>query len=369
MIEPLSFVDSGGMPERVGVWEAGPDDPSYEWGSPFRTRTVRFEDGRSVIQQRLLAAHAGQHEARDALEAEIRTGLTLIRTFPPRSYPPEFTRLAGYNVDTEEPYLLLDPLRGGQPTSEFAGRLLVREQQRFDSSVFRALRLLEWAGLVHRSINPSTVRWDGSRVQLTAFGSAEEIGRPRQRIGALPWVSPEQWAADGETDPRDDVWSGGQLIYFVTTGRQPVIGRTSTAGQQALSDLLKGVFDDRIGRRPTARALLRRVAAVDPCDTLGRAPDPLEPGYRGFDGLLDAKGPHVWPVRPTGAPQPEKEPFPPPARPGMPDPDPDPEPDPDPGERPRPETPRPSGGNWARRRGRGTPRRLSDGDGTREARG
>ncbi|MXM65541.1 hypothetical protein GR925_19305 [Streptomyces sp. HUCO-GS316] len=298
MNETLSFVDSAGMPERVRVLEYGVDDQPTS-GSGFRTRTLRLEDGRLFLQRRLLPAYTTRAESIDALEAEIRAGLTLIRTFQEVSYPPEFTRLAGYAIEVEQPFLLLDPPRDARTLAERAGGLMLSaEQKKFESSLFRALRLLERAGLVHRSIGPATVRWDGARVQLTDFSTADRVGRPRQRIGSQPWVSPEQHAGTGNNDHRDDIWSAGQLVYFVAHSREPTGNRMPPIAGPVRDDLLKDVFAERADQRPDARTMLRRIAASDPWDALGRPSDPLLEGRRRFVELLADKGPSAWPAAP-----------------------------------------------------------------------
>ncbi|TRO58552.1 hypothetical protein [Streptomyces sp. IB201691-2A2] len=298
MNETLSFVDSSGMPERVRVLDIGADEPQQP-GSGFRTRTLRLEDGRPLLQRRLLPAYAQRAESVDSLEAEIRAGLTLIRAFSEVTYPAEFTRLAGYAIEIESPFLLLDPLRGGQPMAEIArGLVLSTEQKKFESSLFRALRLLEWAALVHRSISPGTVRWDGTRVQLTNLGSADRVGRPRQRLGALPWASPEQREGIGSNDHRDDIWSAGQLVYFVANSREASGNRVPPLAGPVRDDLLKDVFAERADQRPDARTMLRRIAATDPWDDLGRPPDPLRAARQHFSDLLAGKGPLAWPLSP-----------------------------------------------------------------------
>ncbi|MER5195201.1 hypothetical protein ACWD3J_30485 [Streptomyces sp. NPDC002755] len=299
MNETLSFVDSSGMPERVRVLDIGSDDP-YQPGTGFRTRTLRLEDGRTLLQRRLLPTFVQRAEWVDALEAEIRSGLALIRAFSEVAYPPEFTRLAGYAIEEESPYLLLDPLRGGQPMAEIArGLVLSTEQKKFESSLFRALRLLQWAALVHRSISPATVRWDGTRVQLTHLSTADQVGRPRQRLGTLPWASPEQREGIGLNDHRDDIWSAGQLVYFVANSREASGHRVPPLAGPVRDDLLKDVFAERAEQRPDARTMLRRVAAADPWDDLGRPPDPLRAARQRFAALLADKGPLAWPLSPA----------------------------------------------------------------------
>lgn len=297
----MSFVDSSGMPERVRVLEYGIDEQPAP-ASGLRTRTLRLEDGRLFLQRRLLPAYTTRAESVDALEAEIRAGLTLVRVFREVSYPPEFTRLAGYAIEAEQPFLLLDLPRDGRTLAERAsGLVLSAEQKKFESSLFRALRLLEWAGLVHRSISPATVRWDGARVQLTGFGTAERVGRPRQRLGSPPWAPLEQREGTGSIDPRDDIWSAGQLVYFVAHSREPTGNRMPPLAGPVRDDLLKNVFAELAEQRPDAKTMLRRVAAPDPWDDLGRPSDPLLDSRRRFLELLADKGTSAWPVVPAAA--------------------------------------------------------------------
>ncbi|WAZ25043.1 hypothetical protein STRCI_006506 [Streptomyces cinnabarinus] len=343
MNESLSFVDSSGLPERVRVLEYGVDEQPRS-AAGFRTRTLRLEDGRLYLQRRLLPAYTTRAESVDALEAEIRAGLTLVRMFLEVSYPAEFTRLAGYAIEVEQPFLLLDPPREGRTLAERAGGLMLSaEQKKFESSLFRALRLLEWAGLVHRSISPATVRWDGARVQLTNFGSADRVGRPRQRMGSLPWAPPEQREGTGANDHRDDIWSAGQLVYFVAHAGEASGNRMPPVAGPVRDDLLKDVFAERAEQRPDARTMLRRIAAPDPWDDLGRPSDPLLEGRHRFTELLADKGTSAWPVVPRAA-----DPRLPQA-----------EPDAEPGGRSG--SYEQFGGGWGRRRGRPGPGRWGTG--------
>lgn len=82
-----------------------------------------------------------------------------------------------------------------------------------------AVRLLEATGLVHRAIGPDTVHWDGRHVRLAEPYAALRAGEPREAYGAAPWASPEQRRGTGAADPRDDLWSVAQLVYFLAAGR------------------------------------------------------------------------------------------------------------------------------------------------------
>ncbi|GGO84189.1 serine/threonine-protein kinase [Wenjunlia tyrosinilytica] len=301
MADELTFFDSSGALASHRV-EYGPDAPPVP-GSPLLVRGVRLSaDRRPYLQRRLPASRASQRELMETLEDEVRVGLALARAFGRDSYPPEFARLAAYDLAADEPFVLLQ--QGGEndrPVSRVVGKLLTAEQRMFEHSLIRSVRLLGWAGLVHRAINPSTVLWNGDRVQLTSFGHAEVVGRPRRRVGGAPWASPEQREAVGVVDPRDDIWSVGQLIHHVVTsqpGSDSGPPRYTNDLGGGLEDLLERVFEPRAHQRPEARTLLARISAPDPCDELLRPTDELAEGRAMFDRLLRSKGQGAWPPFP-----------------------------------------------------------------------
>jgi hypothetical protein len=117
-------------------------------------------------------------------------------------------------------------------------------------------------------------------------------------MGSAPWASPEQRAGTGANDHRDDIWSAGQLVYFVAHSREPSGTRMPPLAGPVRDDLLKDVFAERADQRPDARTMLRRIAAPDPWDDLGRPLDPLQEARVRFAELLAGKGPSAWPVAP-----------------------------------------------------------------------
>ena len=256
--------DNGRATRTVAI---GPAEPGQA-NSPIRARWLTvFPGGARLLQRYVPRAHAGSGDwtPYDQLDNEIRAALRLARILGHDRYPEEIVELVGFDVDAVEPFLLLTAYRG-EPVSQLAGSLLIDAQRAFRVSLFRSLRLLDAAGVVHRAISPHTVRWDGHQVQIVDLTAMTLAGEPRGVAGAAPWASPEQLSGQGEADPRDDVWSAGVLTSYVSTG-EPVTERSQPADllvdDPSLRRLLGDVFGPAAGR-PDAATMLRRLNAGQP---------------------------------------------------------------------------------------------------------
>ncbi len=195
------------------------------------------------------------------LDREIRAGARLLRRFPADGYPAELSRMIGYDIDGEEPFVLLARHPGG-PVADRAGQLLTDQQHRFEVGLFRALRLLEAAKLVHGGLSPDTVWWDDGRVHVGGFEHTVLAGEPRVRNGKSRWCSPAQQAGDGAATPADDVWSAGAVVLEAVTGEPPGSHPVPDRYGAAVGELLAGVFE-RTADRPGAAELLDRLRAAD----------------------------------------------------------------------------------------------------------
>ncbi|MFE2755296.1 hypothetical protein ACFXGA_25165 [Actinosynnema sp. NPDC059335] len=245
---------------RVEVREAA--TPLPPTGSPLAVRPLVTTDGRRLVQKSVPRAE-GQpdDDLYDRLDREIRAGARLARRFAGLPYPTGLSELVGYDIDVEEPYVLLAHYRG-EPVAGQAGRLLTHQQHRFEVGLLHALRELEAAKVVHGDISPRTVWWDGDDVQLVGFEHAVLVGEPRVRNVGSPTGSPQQRAGDGPADVRDDLWSAGAVVLHVVTGDVGATPDPHAAGD-ALVDLLAGVFAPTPGERPHPVELLDRLAVAD----------------------------------------------------------------------------------------------------------
>lgn len=316
---PESYRDVAGRVVNCG-FKLEHDEPA-EPGSPFCVRVLRRASGtlavasqvpELVLQRRLTHPPGGRDWSRsDMLDNEIRIGLHLIRAFGEEHYPAELPRVIGFDIDADEPFMLLLPYPGEQAAAA-AGRLKLDEERSFEASLFRALRLLEVAGVVHGRIGPATVRWDKatSVVQITDFSRATLAGEPRRRAGQRPWSVAEQVAGTGLAETADDVWSAGQLVFHVATGRPVDPGGAApnlSVRGAALETLLAGVFGPAPAR-PGGAELLGRLKQPDPWPWPVSAVDPgFAEGQRMFDEHLAMKFPGArqapLSTPPTGSPR------------------------------------------------------------------
>ncbi|WIX92967.1 hypothetical protein [Amycolatopsis sp. DG1A-15b] len=280
-----------------------------------RLREIRLTDHGafvtpgSALQQRLVVAHdqrlvrkfvpraAGARDPRlyELLDNEVRAGTRLGQVYS-GSYPAELARLVAYNMDVEEPFVLLRAYPG-LPAADQVKGFDDAERREFQIGLLRALQLTAAAGVVHGAIGLTTVRWADNRLQLVDFESAERVGEPRRAGGGSRGRSPEQAAGLGEVDARDDLWAAGLLIraaYPGTSANGSAPDRSHDP--ERLRALLDGVFDHPLEQRPTPADLLLQLRADQ------RVPPPGDPeaglieGRRLFEQIcVDKRGPATSP--------------------------------------------------------------------------
>jgi len=316
--EKIAYTDPEGYSIERRV-EFGPPRPAGT-NRTLRVRDVRDVEDGTVFVQKLLGKTAEARrraEAEERLETEIRVLLRLVRTFGPDAYPVELERIAGHDFDGAEPFLLIEPMVC-PPAQDVAGKLLTDEQEDFRRAMFRAVRYLEAAGVVHGGLSPATVRWqrEQRRLHVTDFAHAALAGEPRNGIGEALWAAPGPLRGPGPADPRDDVWSAAQVAYLVTTGRPVAQGR-APAGletQGVLIGLFQGVFEEDVKRRPGPAELLRRLGEPDPWIGGLAQYDALAEGRRRYESVLLGKREKLpLATQPLAAPAPPT--LPPPATP------------------------------------------------------
>jgi hypothetical protein len=227
-------------------------------GSVLEQRLVRV-NGR-VYVRKFVSRAAGSRNPRlyDLLDNEIRAGTRLGQVFPEK-FPPELASLVAYNIDVEEPFVLLREYVG-EPAAGLATRFDDSQRKQFEHRLLRALQLTGVAGVVHGAVTMDAVRWHNGQLQLVDFESAERAGEPRRGGSGSVARSPEQVAGSGGVDARDDMWAAGLLIRRLYLGASPDGARPDRRHDpDRLRALLDPVFDNPVEQRPYPADLLGKL--------------------------------------------------------------------------------------------------------------
>ena len=288
-VEELTFSHVTGETVQT-MASVGPDEataPEF-----LAARQVRLADGTELRQVRVTGADSARKAGYERLDNEIRAGIRLLEAAKAAGHPPEVSRLHGYEATSATPFALLEPYRG-EPLTVAGQYLMGNEQHQFQVSLLTGLCWLAAAGIAHRGIAPSTVRWDGRQAQVTDFSLATVIGAPREAIGALPWAAREQrpGTVGGWVSAHDDIWAAGRLIFYMST-REELTDRSQIDDRPALKNLLAGVFGPPEGR-PTAHDLLRRLNEECPVPPALDRQSRLNAGRQGFYAVRSSKHPGI----------------------------------------------------------------------------
>jgi serine/threonine protein kinase len=143
-----------------------------------------------------------------------------------------------------------------------------------------ALESIHEAGLVHRDLKPSNVLVSADGPRVIDFGVARAAERvtvtaTHQAVGTPAYMAPEQARDSRQTVAASDVFSLGSTLLFAATGHPPYAGESVTdvlvrlateapdltGLPEEVADLMLDCLERDPAARPTAAALLARVAA------------------------------------------------------------------------------------------------------------
>jgi tetratricopeptide (TPR) repeat protein len=150
-----------------------------------------------------------------------------------------------------QPYFAMELIQG-KPLTVFADdqRLGTRERLGLIIRICQAVQYAHQKGVIHRDLKPANVLVnEAGQPRVLDFGVARvtdsdllvpslETG-VGQLLGTLPYMSPEQAAADPEElDTRSDVYTLGVLCYQLLAGKPPhdLAGKPVPAAVRALSE-------------------------------------------------------------------------------------------------------------------------------------
>jgi serine/threonine-protein kinase len=190
-------------------------------------------------------------------------------------------------IEDRDGLTLVFPYVAGETLAARLGngsRIAPREAASIALDIADALALAHQQGVVHRDVKPGNILLgaDG-RARLLDFGishavdavqAAHELTGAGMAIGTLPYMAPEQLAAE-PTTPASDVYALGVVLYEMLAGRRPYAasspvtlaneqGRPPTRiadAPDALVDLALGAMAVDVGARPDAAQLARGLSA------------------------------------------------------------------------------------------------------------
>lgn len=265
-----------------------------EFSSPGSRLVQRLVTGANDVPlvHKSVPRMAGRREPRlyEVLDNEIRAMSRLGQVFG-GDYPCELAALVGYNVDVEEPFVLLRAYAGEAAPSAVRG-LDEGQRRQLQIGMLRALYFTSVAGVIHGELTLRHLRWNAGHVQLVDFESARPAGNR--------WQRPE---GPGAPACREDVWSAGMIIHELVMGAP----MTDPVAQQQnhperLRSLLDGVFQAP-EHRPCPAELLSRMRAPVPPTTFADPEAGLADGRRLFDEAAGRKG-ATGPSSPKVSPRP-----------------------------------------------------------------
>ncbi|MFF1325416.1 serine/threonine-protein kinase [Streptomyces chartreusis] len=234
-------------------------------GRPLALKTVRPEFG--------LDPGFEQRFAREiASSDQVRSPWTVsVVDYSPAGHRPQW--LATEYVAAPS---LADWVASDGPLSEAAVRALAAE-------LAEGLRAVHRAGLAHRDVKPSNVLLARRHPLLIDFGIARAADDTRHTstggvIGSPGYMAPEQVTGGISAEP-GDIFALGAVLVYAATGSGPFLrpGEDPSAAQllyriaheeavldgvpEALAPLLAACLEKSPEARPTAEALLERLAA------------------------------------------------------------------------------------------------------------
>jgi serine/threonine protein kinase len=269
------------------------DSEESRTGDFLTAREVRLDDSTRLTQV-WVAAGPHRDTGYERLDNEILAGRRLHDVAKSVGYPASASFLYGDEAESADPYALLRPYQG-KPLSAVVSQMLEDEQHAFEASLLRGLCWLAAAGIAHRGLSPSTVRWDSRerQAQITDFSLCTVFGAPRKGAG-----SPDQPArrsrpdgrAAGLVTNRDDMYAAGLLIYYVYSQ-----GDDSRPDDGKLTEMRLSHLVPLLGPpegRPTAREVLAsHLGEADPVPRRAGADARLAGGYASFEFWWGKKSP------------------------------------------------------------------------------
>ena len=215
-------------------------------------------------------------------EEEMQRFIRAMKTMHPIKHP-NIIRILNAGKTGDHVWVALEFVDGESVAAMIqrigsVGMLDWRHAFRVCLHISRALEEAAEHQIVHRNITPENilVTKEGGVAKLGDMmlakalegTKAEQITRPGQLVGPIPFMPPERTTGSNEADCRSDIYSLGATVYALLTGRPPVEGSSlpdlimkirdeeptkPKEFQLSIDDMFEGVVMRMLAKRPDER--------------------------------------------------------------------------------------------------------------------
>lgn len=268
-LEPLEELSG----KVLAHYEVGPLLAKGHTGVVFRANDIK--ENRTVALKVLGPEFTSNDE-------EMKRFVRAMKTMLPLRHP-NLVRLYGAGKSGPCCWMAMEYIEGESLTQVIhrigiSGMLDWRNALRVAVHIARALEFAHARKIVHRNITPNNILirtsdkvaklGDLMLAKALRGALAQQVTRPGQLVGHIPYMSPESTRGPKEVDARSDIYSLGATIYALLTGRPPVEGESlpdqiksirqhepakPKKYQLSIPDLFEGTVMRMLAKRPEDR--------------------------------------------------------------------------------------------------------------------
>lgn len=234
-------------------------------GAVFRAKDPRIE--RTVALKTIAVLGATPDQEGDFRKRFFREAQAAGRM----SHPGIVTIFdAGEDEVTHTPYIAMEYV-AGKTLEHFAseGNLSTAAQLELIEQVAEALHYAHAQGIVHRDVKPANIMiTEEGRPKIMDFGIAKvsqsEFTAVGQVLGTPAYMAPEQLTG-GVLDGRSDLFSLGNVLYWILAGEKPFTGETAAEiSFQVVYKDPASLLEKNPACTPAFDYVVRRAMAKDP---------------------------------------------------------------------------------------------------------
>lgn len=222
--------DGAPLVQRVGEYELLEEIGRGGMGVIYKARQAGLD--RLVAVKMLLAGEFADAKARQRFLREARIAARLTH--------PGIVTLHEVGEYQGRPYFAMEFVPGPNLAQLCRGDLLpVKTAARYVEHLARAVHFAHQHGVIHRDLKPANILISpDDEPKLTDFGLTKSLvdsTRTVESAGSPNFMAPEQ--ADptfGPTGTATDIFGLGAVLYFLLTGRPPVMGESLTETLRAV---------------------------------------------------------------------------------------------------------------------------------------